>query len=68
MNILSLLFQHWGEIYTVLTSLVTIASVASNYTKTDKDNRAVGVASKVINAAAINIDKLKTANSQKYNQ
>lgn len=38
--------------------MVAGASIVANKTKTDKDNKAVGIFSKVVNFLAVNLDKL----------
>ncbi|MFN7640302.1 MAG: hypothetical protein ACK5PR_00975 [bacterium] len=44
-------------VITVVTSLVTIASVVANFTKTDADNKVVAKVSRFVNLLALNFRK-----------
>lgn len=46
-------------IYTIVTSVVTIASVIANITKTDADNKIVASVSKFVNIFALNFNVKK---------
>ena len=59
---------HGAEIAQAITSIVSGASVLANFTKTDKDNKAVGLISKLINAVAGNFFALKTNTTPTYNR
>ncbi|MDD9901036.1 MAG: hypothetical protein OXT65_08675 [Alphaproteobacteria bacterium] len=50
--------QHGAEILQGLSMIVAGASVLANFTKTDKDDKALGFASKTVNALAANFFKL----------
>lgn len=67
MDKIALIVNHGEDIILALTSLVTFFSVVANKTKTDKDNKALGVFSKVVNFLALNFDKLPKKPT-KFNQ
>lgn len=47
------------DIIAIVTAIVTIASIVANWTKSDADNKAVGMVSKLINFLALNLTKVK---------
>lgn len=59
MAIYLFLQMHGGEIAQAVTSIVSGASVLANFTKTDTDNKAVGLLSKLVNALAANFFTFK---------
>jgi hypothetical protein len=48
------LVNHWQEIFTALTAIVTAASLVANLTPTQADNKVVDAINRVINALALN--------------
>lgn len=44
-----------GELIAALTAIVAGASILANFTKTDKDNKALGFLSKLLNLLALNV-------------
>ena len=48
------IFAHAGDVLTILTAVVTIASVLANFTKSDADNKLVAVFAKLVNTLALN--------------
>lgn len=49
------LTENWDKVALILTSIVTIASVLANFTKTDVDDKVVGFVGKLIALLAVNI-------------
>jgi hypothetical protein len=70
MTAIYLFFQlHGSEIVQALSAIISGASVLANFTKTDKDNRAVGLISRAINFLAANFFALKpSATPPTYNR
>jgi hypothetical protein len=53
-DIINWLTTNSAAVLTVLTAIVTIASVVANFTNTDSDNKVVALLSKVVNWLAAN--------------
>jgi hypothetical protein len=53
-NLFLFLQLHGADILQALTSIVSGASVLANFTRTDRDNRAVGLLSKAVHFLAAN--------------
>ena len=51
------LIAHASELIAIVTAVVTAASLIANLTKTDADNKAIGVVSKFVNMLALNFKK-----------
>ncbi len=58
---------HGAEIMQALTSVIAGASVLANFTRTDKDDKAIGFASKAVNFLAANFFTLKVTKAT-YNK
>lgn len=54
-NLMSIAAEWWD----VLAAIVVVASLVANKTNTEADNKVIAFLSKLINLAALNIDKLK---------
>lgn len=54
MSLILFLQMHKDEILQAMTGIVSGASVLANFTRTDKDNKAIGVLSKVTHFLAGN--------------
>jgi hypothetical protein len=50
---------HGPEILQALTGIVSGASVLANFTRTDKDNKAIGILSNAVHFLAANFFSLK---------
>jgi hypothetical protein len=48
------LINHWQEVFTAFTAIVTAASMVANLTPTQADNKVVDAISRFINALAFN--------------
>lgn len=59
LELFAFLKDHGAEILQAVTSIVAGASVLANLTKTDKDNKAVGVVGKLLNLLALNLKNVK---------
>lgn len=60
MSLLIIFLQlHGPEILQALTGIVSGASVLANFTRTDKDNKAIGILSNAVHFLAANFFSLK---------
>jgi hypothetical protein len=53
-TIFNIITQHGGDILQAVSGIVSGASVLANFTRTDKDDKAMGFVSRVVNFLAAN--------------
>lgn len=66
-DIFTFLLLHGADIMNALTGIVAGASVLANFTRTDKDNRALTKVGRVLNFLAINLEKVTPKEPTKFN-
>lgn len=67
LNFFSFLENHGADLLQAVTGIISGASVLANFTRTDKDDKAVGFLSRLVNVLAGNFFVLKTG-AAKFNR